>query len=237
MDPSVKIYPNPSEVAKEFAIFFAHLTKSKEKLHVALSGGSTPKLLFDQLATDNFRDIDWKKVHLFWGDERCVPPEDEESNYKMTFDHLLSKIDIPQTNVHRIRGEDHPEKEAERYSKEISSLLPQKPEVPTFDLILLGMGEDGHTASIFPDQMHLLTSPKICAVARHPQSGQQRVTLTGKVINNAEMVSFLVTGRGKAEKVATIRNQQTNWMNYPAAHVRPVNGQLYWFLDEAAAGG
>ena len=155
----------------------------------------------------------------------------------MTFDHLLSKIDIPQTNVHRIRGEDHPEKETERYSTEISSHLPHRQALPSFDLILLGMGEDGHTASIFPDQMHLLTSAKICAVARHPQSGQQRVTLTGKVINNAEMVTFLVTGAAKAKRVATIRGQQTNRMNYPAAHVRPVDGRLYWFLDKAAVGG
>lgn len=236
MNPIIQIYPNPTDVARKFAVFFADLVKAKAKINVALSGGSTPKLLFDLLAADDFQDLDWKKVHLFWGDERCVPPEDQESNYKMTLDHLLSKIDVPEINVHRIRGEDDPQQEAIRYGIEISSNVVYRRAFPSFDLIILGMGEDGHTASIFPHELHLLTSPEICAVARHPQNGQQRVTLTGKVINNAEIVAFLVTGVTKAEKVELISSQRGKWRDYPAAHVQPVDGELHWFLDEAAAG-
>ena len=153
----------------------------------------------------------------------------------MTKDHLLSKIDFPEENVHRIKGEDDPEQEAARYSAEILKNVPGENMIPRFDIIILGMGPDGHTASIFPHQMELLTTARICDVATHPESGQKRITLTGKVLNQANKVAFLVTGGNKKEKVKEILTKTGNWKLYPAAHVKPINGELIWFLDDSAS--
>lgn len=233
----LKVSKTKAEVAKDFARYFAHVAASKPEVHIALSGGSTPKIVFDELA-ENFRpDIDWSKVHLYWGDERCVPPDDDESNYKMTDEHLLSKIDIPELNVHRIRGENGPEYEAERYSDFLDAVLWKTNGIPTFDLIILGIGDDGHTASIFPHEIELWYSGNYCEVAEHPESGQNRVTITGQVINNAEIVAFLVTGENKADRISEIIYGKEIAENYPVSLVKPTNGELLWFLDEAAAAG
>lgn len=152
-------------------------------------------------------------------DERCVPPDDEESNYGMTKKYLLNKINIPLINVHRIFGEKDPAEEAKRYSEIVKLNLEVKNSLPELDLILLGVGEDGHTASIFPDQMELLNSNEIYAAAKHPGSGQARITLTGKIINNADRIYFLVAGKSKAEVVNKILNRKGDYLKYPAAHI------------------
>lgn len=235
METIYKVYPDPQAVAAAFATCFETWSRENKPFTVALSGGSTPKLLFQHLA-ENYRDkIDWSSVHFFWGDERCVPPEDEESNFRMTEEMLLRHISLPPENIHRIRGEADPETEAKRYSAEIRQFVPSKNGAPVFDLVMLGMGEDGHTASIFPDRMELLSSDKICAVAAHPQSGQRRISITGEVINHAFKVAFLVTGAGKRTVVREIRERQDDWKTYPAAHITAAD-KLYWFLDQAAAG-
>lgn len=234
MSPEIKIFSTPIEVAKAFAQMIQGKSESVDRLNIALSGGSTPKLLFDILATDYKSSIDWKKLHFYWGDERCVPPNNEESNYLMTRKHLFEHIELPQANVHRILGEDNATEEAENYGNILMDQLPIVNNLPQFDLIMLGIGEDGHTASIFPHQMDLLTSDKICAVANHPTSGQKRVTLTGPVINNAKEVAFLVTGSGKSEKVKSILKGSDNHKQYPAAHIVPKSGGLTWWMDEAA---
>jgi 6-phosphogluconolactonase len=233
----LKVYKDGKEVAKAFADYLSDLIKNKKgNIFIALSGGSTPKILFALLAEDHYKNkIDWGKVHLFWGDERCVPPTDADSNYKMTNEQLLSKINIPSQNIHRVIGENDPETEAKRYSQEISGLLPKENDLPCFDLIMLGMGDDGHTLSIFPHQMELLESDKICEVATHPQTGQKRVTLTGTIANNAKVLAFLVTGKNKSEKILEITKQQKDWNKYPASYINPSNGTLYWFMDEDAA--
>ncbi len=236
MKPDIKIFSDPKEVAQQFAIYLADFVKTREIIFLALSGGSTPKLLFDHLASHYSRSINWAKVHFFWGDERCVPSDHSESNYKMTLDHLLSKIEIPDENIHRVKGEMEPQLEADRYAAEIKNLVAVEGDLPKFDLVMLGMGEDGHTASIFPHQMHLLQSENICEVATHPESGQKRITLTGKVINNAAQVVFLVTGKSKAERMFEILEQQGDWKDYPATYIQPQNGNLMWFLDRTAAG-
>ncbi len=225
------IYPTPAALAAAFAIHFQKWVLKKKGIYtVALSGGSTPKLLFRYLA-ENFRDsIPWENVHFFWGDERCVPPDDAESNFKMTHETLLQHIDIPPENIHRIWGEAEPILEAERYAAEILEVVPIKNAWPAFDLVMLGMGEDGHTASIFPHQMELLDSTKICAVAAHPVSGQQRITLTGKAIKNADNVTFLITGSSKQRVLKEIREKTGHWENYPAAHIL-AGKDLFWFLD------
>lgn len=233
---TINTFESPEKAAEAFAADLARWIEEEEEYFVALSGGSTPQLLFRHLA-EKFRErIDWQKVHLFWGDERCVPPDHEESNYGTARRLLLDRIDIPEENIHRVHGEALPEKEALRYSLEIRQNLPFENDLPSFDLVLLGLGEDGHTASIFPDQMELLDADGICAVATHPESGQKRITLVGKVINNARKVAFLATGKGKAEKVRQILHKKEGWEKLPAAHILPSQGDLYWYLDREAAG-
>lgn len=206
----------------------------KETFTIALSGGSTPELLFSLLSENYAKSVPWQYVHIFWGDERCVPPDNAESNFGMTMRKLLSKIEIPFLNIHRIKGEDDPEKEASRYSEEISLFTRKRDGLPLFDLILLGLGEDGHTASIFPGHPELLDSDKICDVAFHPVTQQKRITITGKVINNAEAVTFLVAGKKKKEIVEKMFKKDPSALNYPATYIVPVYGRLSWFLDKEA---
>ncbi|NNE76481.1 MAG: 6-phosphogluconolactonase [Pricia sp.] len=223
------------DTAESFTDYLIDLMKSESSMHIALSGGSTPKIVFDELASRNISESTWQKVHFYWGDERCVSPDDTDSNYKMTVEHLLSKIKVPEKNIHRIKGENDPGHEAERYAEVLREELPQVNGIPKFDLVILGLGDDGHTASIFPHEIELWHSDALCEVAEHPESGQKRITITGKVINNAAEVAFLITGENKAEKVVEIINQQGGFNNYPANLVNPESGNLFWFLDEAAA--
>ncbi|PZX46981.1 6-phosphogluconolactonase [Algoriphagus chordae] len=234
---TIKIYDTKDQVAKEFSEYFRDLAASDQTLHIALSGGSTPKIIFDYLAEHFGTEIDWSKINFYWGDERCVSPTDSESNYKMTVDHLLSKIEIPATNIHRVLGENEPEGEAVRYSKVLDAELPKLNDIPQFDLVMLGMGDDGHTVSIFPNSISLWDSPENCVVATHPDSGQKRVTITGKIVNNAKAVAFLVTGAGKAEKVQEIIKKEKDFASYPANLVQPSHGDLIWFMDQDAAKG
>nr|WP_299069061.1 6-phosphogluconolactonase [uncultured Allomuricauda sp.] len=233
----LKIYKDKNEVAQQFSAYFAELVKGKPNFHVALSGGSTPKIVFDVLA-DKFSDIiDWNKIHFYWGDERCVPPTDDDSNYKMTLEHLFSKIEIPETNIHRILGENDPISEAMRYANLLEINLDRVGGTPQFDLVILGMGDDGHTASIFPHEIELWNADDHCVVATHPDSGQKRVSINGEVINQAKEVAFLVTGSGKAEKVVAILEKGEGFEMYPASLVNPNSGNLTWFMDEDAASG
>lgn len=187
-------------------------------------------MLFTVLAVEYKSKIDWGKVNFYWVDERCVPKDDEESNYGMTEKILLKNISIPENNIHRIIGENVPEDEAKRYSEILKSNLPHKDNYPKFDLILLGMGEDGHTASIFPDQMYLLNAKEACEVSIHPSTFQNRITLTGRLINNAERIYFLITGKSKAEVVSKILEKKDNYLDYPAAHIEAVDGEVKWLL-------
>ena len=179
--------------------------------------------------------MDWQKVRLFWGDERCVDPESPESNYRMVKESLLDHIDIPDSNVVRIKGEEEPRYEAERYAETVSGLLTHENNIPKFDLVLLGLGEDGHTVSVFPDNMLIFHSEKLFKATENPYSREQRITATGKLINQAAMVVFIVTGRSKAGIAATVIEKRGDWEKYPASLVQPVNGELLWLLDEEAA--
>jgi len=233
----LKIYKDKKEVAHEFSSYLADFVKGKEVVHIALSGGSTPKIVFDTLAELYADTIAWDTIHFYWGDERCVPPTDEQSNYKMTVDHLFSKITIPKENIHRVLGENNATGEAMRYANLLEINLDRVAEVPQFDLVILGMGDDGHTASIFPHEIDLWNAADHCVVATHPESGQERVSINGKVINTAKEVAFLVTGESKAEKVTAIINEKDGFEKYPATLVKPESGKLVWFLDQSAAAG
>ena len=233
---AIKNYPNKQDLAKAFAKWFSEfIDRSPAEINIALSGGSTPILIFKELAAAYKNKIDWSRVHFYWGDERCVPPTDMDSNFGMTAEMLLSKINIPWENVHRIKGEEPPEEEAKSYSDLLTARLKVKNETPCFDLVILGMGDDGHTASIFPHELPLWNDERNCVVATHPDSGQKRISITGKVINNAQTVAFLITGSNKAAKLAEIHNKAGDFNNYPAALVAPESGDLIWFLDKEAA--
>jgi 6-phosphogluconolactonase len=238
LDKIVKIYSSPYELAEKFAEELVNKINSsahsKKSLTIALSGGSTPELLFSVLGDHFSKSAEWEYAHFFWGDERCVPPDSQESNYGMSKKKLFDKIEIPSSNIHRIIGENEPELEAARYSDEVLLYTGKRDGLPLFDIVILGLGEDGHTASIFPENIQLLESPELCAVAEHPVTKQKRVTITGRVINNADSVIFLVTGKKKAEIVAKIINKMPAAENYPSSFVLPVYGELRWMIDREA---
>ena len=233
----VKIYSDQKKVVKVLAKEIFILTKSsvQERFNILLSGGNTPSELFRRMTKKYADIIDWERIHFWWGDERCVSPENENSNYKQAYDFLLSQISIPSENIHRIKGENNPEEEAIRYAAEIKDNLNYRGENPVFDLVLLGLGEDGHTASIFPDELELFEDERVCAVSTHPLSGQKRITITGKVLNNANRVFFLVTGANKAQRISEIMNDDEAAKLLPAYYISPTNGELIWFIDEASA--
>lgn len=229
----IKVFKNKSGLADSFCEELLRLSTAKAKFFFALSGGSTPKIIFEELAANYREKIKWEKLHLFWSDERCVPPNDSESNYGMAKHYLLKYINIPEENIHRIRGENETELEAIRYSEEIKNIVDSKNGLPCFDIVMLGIGEDGHTASIFPDQVHLLDSGKICDVAVHPSTGQKRITMTGKVINNSETVIFLITGKNKSGIMKAILEEKNKL--YPAEFINPVSGHLHYYVDEESS--
>jgi 6-phosphogluconolactonase len=237
MNPNLHIFKTPEELADEFAgqLMSWIENHSGKAFHLAISGGKTPDLLFSVLAEKYADSILWQNVHFWWVDERMVSPDDPESNFGVANKLLFSKIKLPEENIHRIKGENAPKVEALSYSTQIREKLPMSDGWPIFDLILLGMGDDGHTASIFPNQIHLLNSKLICEVAVHPQIGQKRITLTGKVINRASKVCFLVTGANKADRMAEIWENQEKANLLPAAKIHPDSGDLSWYLDELAS--
>jgi 6-phosphogluconolactonase len=202
---------------------------------ILLSGGFTPKAVYELLASDQYRSqIDWQNVHLFWGDERCVPPTHAESNYRMVYETLMRDIPIPQMNIHRIHAELAPAEAAELYEQEIRTFFQlREGELPRFDVVLLGIGEDGHTASLFPATRILNEAQRLVADVFVPKLNAHRVSVTYPVINNSHEIIFLVSGVGKADILRKILQGEPQ--QYPAQRVIPANGNLCWFIDEDAA--
>ena len=210
--------------------------QSQDFIFIAVSGGNSPKTLFSVLADTRKINIPWERIHVFWADERCVPPDHPESNYGMTKAFLFDHINIPEDNIHRIMGENNPADECVRYRAEINTWVPAGEKgISSFDMILLGMGDDGHTASIFPDQISIFNSNEICETARHPVTGQTRVTMTGTLLNHSKRVCFFVTGKNKSKITSDIINKKDQYLQFPAAHVNPRSADLSWYLDESAA--
>jgi len=238
MERVIKIFPIQKILAESLALDLVNMINENKDSNfpftIALSGGNTPGLLFSVMANQHRDAVDWNKVHFFWVDERCVPPDNKESNFGMTHKVFLGKIKIPKDNIHRIRGEDSPEKEAERYSEELKHFTTKRNGIPFFDIILLGLGEDGHTASVFPGNEKLFQSDSICTTALHPATGNTRLTITGKVINNTRQIIFIVTGRNKAEIVRKIIDGKGAEKHFPASYVIPVDGSIIWYLDAPA---
>ncbi len=227
------------EEAERIVTLAGAATAARGRCLVALSGGSTPKPLYELLATAPYaRRIDWSRMHLFWGDERCVPPDHPDSNYRMTREALLDKVPIPSENVHRIHGEEAPETAAAAYEQTLRTFFGngEKP-ARSFDLVLLGMGPDGHTASIFPGTA-ATTEQRRWAMAVHVEKPRAmwRVTLTPMVLNAAADVTFLVAGADKAARlVEVLRDEHKRQPLLPAQLVAPTGGALHWLIDGAAA--
>jgi 6-phosphogluconolactonase len=200
----------------------------------ALSGGSTPKELYALLGSKPYIDqINWKRVHLFWADERCVPPEHDDSNFKLARELLISRVPIPGENVHRIRGEAGAENAAAAYEQDLKAFFGNGG-WPIFDLVLLGVGEDGHTASLFPGSFQAMENDRLAAPVFPGTQKKDRVTLTLPVLNHASQVLFLVAGQSKRRIVRSIL-QKGNPDGLPAGLVQPAAGVLTWFLNEDAA--
>ena len=187
--------------------------------NLALSGGETAKKLFAFWVEKYKEEMDWNRFRFFWVDERCVPPTDNDSNFGHADSLLLKPMNIKEEHVFRIHGEDIPEKEALRYSQIITNNLPVYNGLPHFDCIILGVGADAHTASIFPNAMSLLTDARLCAVSRHPKSGQLRITLTGPMILNHVPLLIPVLGSGKDDMIATLKIGYSETNRTPAAYV------------------
>ncbi|OOF57407.1 6-phosphogluconolactonase [Rodentibacter genomosp. 2] len=215
------------KIAQEFVIY----SQSAHPVHISLSGGFTPKLLFKTLSQLPYQTvINWQNLHFWWGDERMVAAQDPESNYgevqKLLFDH----IQIPAENIHRIRGENEPQLELKRLQEELSAVISDG----VFDWIILGIGTDGHTASLFPHQTNF-DDENLAVIAKHPESGQIRISKTAKLIKQAKRITYLVTGEGKAEILKEIQTTSAENLPYPAAKIKAQNGITEWYLDKAAA--
>ncbi len=236
MNRNFIVFKNAEVLADQVSgLLMNQIARAKgSQFHLAISGGSTPNLLYAALASKYADSVLWQKAHFWWVDERMVSPDDPASNFGVVHQLLFSKIDIPEMNIHRIRGENEPFQEANNYIRQIKGSLNMNIGWPQFDLILLGMGEDGHTASIFPNHLELLNSERICEVVTRPDTFQQRITLTGKAINNAEKVCFLVTGANKVGCLSEILLKKEKAKLLPAAYIHPINGELVWYADESA---
>ena len=224
------------KAAEQFVAVANDAAGARGRFSVALSGGSTPKALYALLATDEFRrQLPWPQLHLFWGDERCVPPDHAESNFRMVQEALLSKIDIPGENIHRMAGEKAPADGAANYQAELQKFFHLAAgEWPRFDLVLLGLGEDGHTASLFPGSAALNEQQRWVATSYVERLHAHRLTLTLPVINHAAQISFLVSGASKAPIIEAILCAGND--SLPAARVQPAGGQVTWFVTQDAAG-
>ncbi len=240
---TIKVSSTPAELATAAATLFANsamqAVRTRGHARIAISGGSTPKAMFELLADPQqpyLNDIPWAQLQLFWVDERCVGPDDPESNYGMTRAAMLSKVPLPDANVHRMEGELDPAEAASRYESEIRNAFKlEGAETPTFDLLLLGLGPDGHTASLFPHTEGLNEMARICIANHVPQKDTWRMTLTWPVITQGREAAFLIEGKEKTDMVRTVFTGAYDPDTYPAQLIRPANGQLTLLLDTAAA--
>ena len=201
---------------------------------IALAGGSTPKPVYERLASaDRAASIDWSRVHVFFGDERCVPPDDPQSNYRMAREAVLSRVPIPNHNIHRIRGEDPPDAAAQAAERSLRGLCPDAA-VPSLDIVLLGLGDDGHTASLFPGTAALRETSRLVVPQYVDKLRCWRVTFTAALINAARHVAFLVEGAGKATTLQAVTEGPFQPDVLPSQLVQPAGG-VDWLVDVAAA--
>jgi len=249
MDREIVVLPDPGVVAREAADRWVTLAResiaARGRFTAALSGGSTPRALFSLLASEAYTDkVEWDRLLVFWSDERCVPPDHADSNYRLAHETLLSKVSIPAGNVYRVRGEIDSGQAALEYEEAVrrevgtptlvGSEMPADASVPPFDLILLGMGPDGHTASLFPGTAALREKKRLVAANFVPRLNAHRITFTPLLINAASHVLFLVAGIDKADVLRAVLEGEFEPDVFPAQLVKPAQGQLTWLVDRAA---
>jgi 6-phosphogluconolactonase len=215
--------------AKSFIEVAKQAIAERGRFLVALSGGGTPMKLYERLADE---PLDWSRVHFFWGDERCVPVDDSENSYGQTKKVLFDKIIT--AKVHRVHSELEPNSAAIDYAHTLSQFADPPLDFPRFDLVLLGMGDDGHTASLFPGSLVDVPTPTLAVTAHYQDRPANRITLTPLVFNQAREVWFLVTGYGKAETLKKVIEGEFKPKVYPAQRIHPTNGNLVWMIDQAA---
>lgn len=237
------IYKDADALSVAVADWMATLIYTKlqgqQRFTLALSGGSTPQKLHKILASSPYKEkIDWTKLHIFWGDERYVPLTDERSNAKMAFDTLLNHVPVPAENIHIMRTDISPEASAVEYEKILHSYFGEEgtaSSIATFDLLLLGMGDDGHTLSLFPGTTMVNEKATWCSSFFLQQQDMYRITITQTAANLSKHIAFLTTGGGKTAALQQVLQGAFNPNLYPSQLIKPVNGQLHWFVDEAAA--
>jgi 6-phosphogluconolactonase len=245
----IQSFPTADALADAVAHHIARCAKeaisARRRFTVALSGGATPRAAYARLATRDSRLTTddcglttdaWHLTHILWGDERCVPPDDPRSNYRMAKEVLLDRVPIPAEQIHRIRGEDDPEKAARDYERELHSLLGSRAAPAGLDLVLLGLGEDGHTASLFPGQPSVHETERWAVAVLAPDRKLWRVTLTPAILNQASDVTFVVSGANKAQTLQHVLEEPFNPDALPAQAIRPIHGRVTWMVDQAAAG-
>jgi 6-phosphogluconolactonase len=239
MKLEIRIFKDLEKLSKDAANLF--LEKSSEAIAergrflVALNGGGTPARLFSMLASDYKDRVDWAHVHVFWGDERCVPPDNPGSSYGQARELFLSKVSIPEENVHRVKGELSPTEASREYALVLKEYSSPPLDFPRFDLVYLGMGEDGHTASLFPGSPTDVNDPTVAVTAHYQDRPANRVSLSPLVFNNARTIVFMVTGEKKAVTLAKVLSDRFDPEKYPAQRISVKNGDLLWLIDEEAA--
>jgi len=235
MKPTIRIFKDADELSRAAADLFVTLAvqsiRERGRFLVALSGGSTPMALYRLLARE---PIDWTRIHVFWGDERLVLPEDAENSYGQAREALLKHIPIPTENIHRVASELDPVAAARDYASILREFAAPPLDWPRFDLVLLGLGEDGHTASLFPGSPVDATEPVIAVTAQYQGRPARRVTLTPPVFNAARQVIFLVTGANKAVTLKGVFSDYNSSEQVPAKRIQPADGQVTWLVDKAA---
>src|SRR6266702_5757794 len=236
----ISIYPDTNTLSREAAQFIVRLANEAIVTHgrftIALSGGSTPKVLYSLLGDEPYRNqIDWAKVDIFWSDERCVPPDSEDSNYHLAQQVLLSKIPIADSQLHRMPA-DRPDRDAasQAYTEEMYRTFGTN-RIPKFDLMQLGMGPEGHTASLFPHQESLHEQQRLVMPVIVPKPPPERLTFTRTLWNAAHSALLLVTGTDKVDALQAVLEGEYQPDEYPAQIVRPPNGEVVWMLDSAVA--
>ena len=235
-------YADPEALARATAAHFAEQAtesiRARGRFTVALSGGTTPRRTYALLAEEYGARIPWPKVHVFWGDERCVPPDDIQSNYRLAREALLDSVPVPAENVHPMNGDLQPGRAADAYEQTLRHFFSSMPDVGAtahFDLILLGMGADGHTASLFPGTAALQEHNSWVVGHYVEKLGTWRLTLTLPIIDAAAQVTFVVSGESKAKMLKTVLAERPQRAAVPAQMVQPREGRLLWMVDAAAA--
>jgi 6-phosphogluconolactonase len=238
--PNVRIFENldllSQAAAKLFIETSAQAISERGRFLVTLSGGNTPTELYKLLAQSPYKEqVDWTHVHIFWGDERCVPVEDLENSYRQAHDVLLSRVLIPTENIHRVDSELEPAEAAKDYALVLNEFASPPLDWPRLDLVLLGMGEDGHAASLFPGSEVNVSTPTLAVTAQYQDRPANRVTLTPLVFNSARRIIFLVSGESKAQTLANVLYGGYYPEQFPAQRFRPTDGELIWMVDKLAA--